>query len=53
VGVGPPAGAVRRVIVERSVCFALTLVSRRGFCEKSVNQTFWRIFTKFGTAGVL
>jgi len=41
VGFGPPAGAVRRVIVERSVCLALTVVSRRGFCENFVNQTFF------------
>jgi len=53
VGFGPPAGAVRQVIVERSVCLALTVVSRRGVFEIFANQTVWRIFTKFGMAGVL
>ena len=50
VGVGPPAGAVRRVIVARSVCLAITVVSRRGvsMCDIFVKQTSRRIFTKFG-----
>jgi hypothetical protein len=52
-GFGPPVGGVRRVIVEPSVCLALTMVSLRGVFEHFVNQTVWRIFTKFGMAGVL
>jgi len=53
VGFGPPEGGVRRVIVEHSVCLVLTVVSRLGVCENFVNQPVWRIFTKFGMAGVL
>ena len=50
VGVGPPAGAVRRVIVARSVCLAITVASRRGvsMCDIFVKQTVRRISTKFG-----
>ena len=49
VGVGPPAEAVRRVIVARSVCLAITVVSRRGVsvCDIFMKQTVRRIFTKF------
>ena len=50
VKVEPPAGAVRRVIVARSVCLAITVVSQRGvsMCDIFVKQTVRRFFTKFG-----